>query len=51
MKAYDFLEVEEAFFGVHQIIQDFAEDREHRWQIGFNGRSSGYLVLYQGGKQ
>jgi hypothetical protein len=51
MKAYDFLEVREAFYGIDEIIADFARKHDYSWQIGFNGRSSGFLVLYQGGKK
>jgi hypothetical protein len=51
MKAYDFLEVNEAFFGVQKIIRDFEKKYDYRWQMSFNGRNSGYIVLYQGGKK
>lgn len=30
------------------LLQDFAHQHQYRWQAGFNGRSGGYLVLYQG---
>jgi hypothetical protein len=50
-KAFDFLDMDEAFWGVHRIIRDFESKHDYKWQIGFNGRSSGYLVLYQGGKE
>ena len=48
-KAWAMLDMEEVFDGIQFIIQEWAEAREWRWQVGFNGRSSGYLVLYQGG--
>ena len=49
IKAYDFLELSESYEEVNDILHDFAVDNDHRYQIGFNGSSSGYLVLYQGG--
>ncbi len=48
-KAWDMLEMEEVFDAIHGLIQEWAMEREWRWQVGFNGRSGGYLVLYQGG--
>ena len=48
-KAYDFLQTNEAFEDGKAIIREFEERWKYRWQIGSNGRSSGYLVLYQGG--
>lgn len=30
------------------MLNEFAIEHNHLWQVGFNGRSSGYLVLYQG---
>ena len=35
--------------GISEVINDFAERYDHQWQIGSNGRSGGYLVLYMGG--
>lgn len=46
---YDMLQVKEAWDEVTAILRRFNERWEQRWQIGFNGRSSGYLVLYMGG--
>jgi len=37
--------------GIRQTIWEFDCSYGHRWQIGTNGRSGGYLVLYQGGFQ
>jgi hypothetical protein len=41
--------------GLHQnylnwILEDYAREHDYRWQVGSNGRSRGYLVLYQGEK-
>jgi hypothetical protein len=50
-KAYEFLGLPEAYEGIHELIEEFEEKHDYRWQVGFNGRSYGYLVLYQGGKE
>jgi len=49
MAALEMLEVSEAFDGFRRTLRRFDQRHEYRWQIGQNGRSSGYLVLYQGG--
>ena len=49
MKAYDFVDLPEAYEGVNGILRDFAEAHDWSYQICFNGRSSGYLVLIHGG--
>lgn len=52
-RAYDLLQCEGTMdeSGVNDVLRQFAEDHYWEWQIGFNGRSSGYLVLYQGGRK
>ena len=50
-KAYDLLDVPEAFQDVRELIAEFDRKHDYQWQVGFNGRSGGYLVLYQGGKE
>lgn len=50
-RAYDFLDIKEAYSDIRRLMREFAERYDHRWQMGFNGRSGGYLVLYQGGKK
>jgi len=47
-RAYDLLGVGGAFDDVYLVLRDFAENHNYNWQIAFNGRSSGYLVLFQG---
>ena len=32
-----------------ELMDAFAEAHQFRWQVGMNGRSGGYLVLYEGG--
>lgn len=48
-KLFDMLEVEEFFDPINDLCREFAQDHDYLWQTGFNGRSGGYLVLYQGG--
>ncbi len=50
-RAWDLLDVEDAFFEFDEILSDFAERHDHQYQIGRNGRSGGYLILYDGGKK
>ncbi len=37
--------------GLRELIREFDERWNHSWQLGTNGRSGGYLVLYQGGTE
>ncbi len=48
--AYEMLEQREAYYDVEYWLDDFADRYNHNYQIWFNGRSGGYLVLGQGGK-
>lgn len=48
-QAWGMLDCEEVFDALQEIIREWAAEHEWRWQVGFNGRSAGYLVLYQGG--
>jgi transcription elongation factor Elf1 len=47
-KAYELLDIEETYDEINCLLNEFAEDHNYVWQVGFNGRSGGYLVLYQG---
>ena len=49
--AYDMLYVDSAYWNGRDIIREFEERHEYAWQIGSNGRSNGYLVLYSGGQK
>lgn len=46
--AYELLQVEETYDNIHTIMENFARAHNWEWQAAFNGRSSGYIVLYQG---
>ncbi len=48
-KAWEMLECSEIYDVFNRLIRDWADAHDWEWQAGFNGRSSGYLVLYRGG--
>lgn len=48
-KAWAMLDMAEVYDALSDIMHDWSAAHEWRWHVGFNGRSSGYLVLYQGG--
>lgn len=50
-KLYDLLDVEEAQERISFLLDDFAVEHRYQWQARWNGRSSGYLVLYSGGRK
>jgi len=47
-RAYDLLDQEEVFDHISVLLDEWAEKQHYKWKVGFNGRSGGYLVLYQG---
>lgn len=47
-KLLDLLQTEEFSDIRYQLIHNFGSYHDFRWQAGMNGRSGGYLVLYQG---
>lgn len=50
-RAWDLLDVEEAFEEFDDTIAEFNSRNDYRYQIHRNGRSGGYLVLYNGGRK
>jgi hypothetical protein len=48
-KVFELMDCEDFYDGINDLIHFFDETHNHNWQAGFNGRSGGYLVLYQGG--
>lgn len=46
---YDMLNDPSAYLEVNHLIANFDAKYNYKWQVGFNGRSGGYLVLYSGG--
>lgn len=49
-KLWDLLDCPE-IYDFNDLIDDFEKAHDYHWQAGFNGRSGGYLVLYQGGEE
>jgi hypothetical protein len=47
-KLYDMLDTQEFFDIQKELMDGFGEVHHYQWQVGMNGRSGGYLVLYQG---
>ena len=47
-RAWDMLDMPEVYAAIHAVRDNWAAAYGWEWQVGFNGRSSGYLVLYQG---
>jgi ribosomal protein L37E len=50
-RAYEMLDVEEAFDDFNFIVREFDRRYSNSYQIWTNGRSGGYLVLGQGGQR
>ena len=48
-KLLDLLECDGAYDEVNTLCDNFNRSHAFKWQAAFNGRSGGYLVLYQGG--
>lgn len=49
MKLFDIMDCEDCYDNINDKIWEFGYQHNWQWQVGFNGRSGGYLVLYQGG--
>lgn len=47
--AWAMLDMPQVYDAIHAVLEEWAVKHEWRSQISFNGRSGGYLVLYQGG--
>lgn len=43
------LDCPEWYHHMNDLMRAFDEAHKHKWQVGTNGRSGGYIVLYQGG--
>lgn len=50
-KLWEMIDTEEFYDEIQWLMDDFAEVHNYEWQVRFNGRSGGYLVLYQGGRE
>lgn len=49
-KLYAMLDCEEFWESINALCYEFNTAHNYAWQAAFNGRSNGYLVLYQGGR-
>lgn len=47
-KLWELIDCSEFYDEISLYLNRFAREHSYLWQVGFNGRSSGYLVLYQG---
>lgn len=47
-KLFELIQTDDFFQERSLLIQDFGSAHDYLWQAGMNGRSGGYLVLYQG---
>ena len=47
-RLYDMLDTQEFFDIQKELLDEFGRKHHYRWQAAMNGRSGGYLVLYQG---
>lgn len=47
-KLFDMIQVQEFFYGINDLLEEFNRCHKYLWQAAMNGRNGGYLVLYQG---
>jgi hypothetical protein len=47
--AYEMIETEEFWDSVNNVMEMFNRTHDYQYQMSFNGRSGGYIVLIQGG--
>lgn len=47
-RLYEMMETQEFFDAMRELRDNFNAAHNYRWQAEMNGRSGGYLVLYQG---
>ena len=47
-KLFDMIQTQEFFDAMDECKWEFAAKHNYLWQAGMNGRTGGYLVLYQG---
>lgn len=47
-KVYELMESEDFYDSINYILKDWDEKNNYHYQAGFNGRSSGYIVMYEG---
>lgn len=47
-KCFEIIETDDFWNDANELIHEFGKNHNWLWQAGFNGRSGGYIVLYQG---
>lgn len=47
-KVFEMMDCERFYDDINWLISEYDEENNHYIQAGFNGRSSGYLVMYEG---
>ena len=47
-KLFDLIQCDEFYEDIQLLLHEFGLEQNWYWQAGLNGRSNGYLVLYQG---
>lgn len=47
---FEMIQVPEFYDELNSLLQEFNVAHDYQWQAAWNGRSGGYLVLYQGEK-
>lgn len=47
-KLYELINVREFYGRLQALFYEFGKKNNFLWQVGFNGRNNGYIVLYQG---
>jgi len=50
-KVFELMEAEEFYYPLNNLILDWDNEQNYYFQAGFNGRSGGYVVMYEGGKR
>jgi len=48
-KAYEIFEQGDVYYEINDLIKEWDLINNYVYQAGFNGRSGGYLVMYNGG--
>lgn len=49
-KVFELMNAEDFYLNINDLMSNFDYNHKYEWQVGFNGRSGGYLVLYRGGQ-
>ena len=47
-KVFEMMAVDDFYTDINDTLRDWGEENKWEYQAGFNGRSGGYIVMYQG---